>query len=72
MTQNGHQSTSDTCTNDPANLAVVTTHESVIVEARPERSVLHTNNDELLTATTHDRQLGGVIGDLDAKSVSEA
>ena len=61
------------CPSDTANLAVVTTPIGVTKEARQEMPVLLDDDTIVLsTASTHERPLGGVIGELDAKSVSEA
>ena len=61
------------CPSDPASLAVVTTPMGVNEESRQEMPVvLNDNAMSLFAASTHDRPLGGVIGELDAKSVSEA
>ena len=58
---------------DTASVAVVTTQESVKSESRHTLSVLHSNDDgSSLAATTHDRPLAGIIGELDAKSIREA
>ena len=59
------------CPSDPASLAVVKTPIGVNEETRHEMLVpLDDNVISLSTALTHDRPLGGVIGELDAKSVS--
>ncbi|RMX69430.1 hypothetical protein DD238_004634 [Peronospora effusa] len=55
------------------NLAVVTAPIGVTKEARQEMPVLLDDDTIVLsTASTHERPLGGVIGELDAKCVSEA
>ena len=41
-------------------------------ESRQEMPALNDNAMSLSPASTHDRPLGGVIGELDAKSVSKA
>ena len=63
----------ETRSSDPASVAVVTTQECVKSESGQELSVLQSNDDSSsLVATTHDRPLGDVIGELDANSVREA
>ena len=63
----------ETCSSYPFSAAAVTTQESVKSESRHTLSVLQSNDDRSsLAATTHDRPVGGVIGDLDAKSIQEA
>ena len=58
---------------DTASAAVVTTQESIKYESRHTLSVIQSNDDmSSLAATNHDRPLGSVIGELDAKSVREA
>ncbi|CAI5714567.1 unnamed protein product [Peronospora effusa] len=58
---------------DTANLSVFTTPIGVTEEARQEMHVLLDDKTLVLsTASTHERPLGGVIGELVAKSVSEA
>ena len=58
---------------DPVSAAVFTTQESVKSESRHTLSVLQSNDDRSsLAATTHDRPLGGFIGELYAKSIREA
>ncbi|CAI5721008.1 unnamed protein product [Peronospora farinosa] len=57
---------------DIASLAVVTTPIGVTEEARHEMPVLLDDDTIVLsTALTRERPLGGVIGELDAKSVRE-
>ena len=63
----------ETCSSDPFSAAVVTTQECVKSESLYTLSVLQSNADRSsLAATTLDRPVGGVIGDLDAKSIQEA
>ena len=60
------------CPSDPASLAVVTTPMGVNEEPRQEMPALNDNAMSLSATSIHDRPLGGVIEELDAKSVSEA
>ncbi|CAI5701581.1 unnamed protein product [Peronospora effusa] len=61
------------CPSETASLAVFTSPIGVTEEARTEISVLLDDDTIVLsTASTHERPLGGVIGELDAKSVSES
>ncbi|CAI5716747.1 unnamed protein product [Peronospora effusa] len=60
------------CTSVTASSAVVTTPISVNEEARQEMPVILDDDTIVLsTASTHERPLGGVIGELDAKSMSD-
>ncbi|CAI5721784.1 unnamed protein product [Peronospora farinosa] len=57
---------------DTANLAMVTTPIGVTEKARQDVPVLLDDDTIVLsTASTHERPLGGVKGELDAKSVIE-
>ena len=57
----------------PASAAVVTTHKSVKSKSVHRLSVLQSNADRSsLAATTHERPLGGIIGDLNANGVRES
>ena len=59
----------ETHSSNPASLAVIKTQKSVETESRYTLSTLQGNNDaSSFAATTHGRPLGGVIGELDAKS----
>ena len=61
------------CPSDPASLAAATIPIGFSAMSRQVMPVLLDGNAiSLSTASTHDRPLGGVIGELDAKSVSEA
>ena len=63
----------ETCSSYPFSAAAVTTQEIVKSESRHTLSELQSNDDRSsLAATTHDRPLGGVIGELVAKSIREA
>ena len=67
------ENTAETCSSDPAGIAVDTTPEGVSEESQHDIPEIFDDNDaSLFAAMTHDRPLGGVIGERDAKSVSKA
>ena len=76
MTHDEHQNATKTNPSTHANLAVIMAPIDVREEIRQEvylcPVLLDDNITSLFAGSTHDRSLGEVVGELDAKSMSEA